>query len=351
MKLTSCYIKFIYVLSLTISLGVINLTQAQENLLKSDHPTQYTVQLGDTLWDIAGRFLEQPWLWTSIWQENPHIKNPHLIYPGDSIKLIYVEGRPQLIVERGQTTVKLSPTAREIPLPSAIPTIPLNAINAFITESNILAVGALEQAPYVVSGDERLIMGAGDSIYVRGLMPDSVIEGKLFGIYRKGQLYVDPHTKEVLGIEAKSIGTASFLSQDGELSTLVIKNIHEEIRIGDRVLVKEDSHYLTPTFVPTPPATAVEGEIIAVLNGVSQVGQYNVVVLNRGTREGLAVSNVTAIYRKGAIVRDQEQKQLVQLPAQRAGLLMIFRVFEKVSYGLVLEAGRVLSIGDQIRNP
>ncbi|MCZ6643636.1 MAG: LysM peptidoglycan-binding domain-containing protein [Gammaproteobacteria bacterium] len=325
--------------------------------LKPGHPDVYVVVKGDTLWDISGTFLERPWLWPEIWRINPQIDNPHLIYPGDSIALVWVEGQPRLVLQRGiagrsfkltpSDTVSLAPQIRSTPLDSAIPAIRLDAIQGFLVHNRVVTPEVLADAPYVVQGEsERLVLGGGDRLYVRGNLPDS----ESFSIMRRGPLYIDPQTNEVLGQEATYIGLGQTVAQDGDVATMLLSSTREEVRIGDRVLPTEERK-VDSTFFPSSPDNETTGEIISVFDGVTQVGTYDVVVLNLGEREGLQVGNVLAIYKRGAMARDRIANETIRLPSERAGLLMVFRTFEKLSYGLVLAAERPLSINDEVRNP
>ena len=325
--------------------------------LKEGHPDVYTVVKGDTLWDISGMFLDRPWLWPELWRVNPQIENPHLIYPGDRLRLVYIDGEPALMLDRGDAgrTYKISPSSdgklepriRETPLESAIPAISLDAIQGFLVENRVVELEVLLGAPYVVQGDsERLVLGGGDRVYVRGDLSGSAA----YNIVRKGPVYVDPESDEVLGQEATYVGIGRMLAQEGEISTLFISESRQEVQIGDRVLPTEERR-VNSTFFPTAPETDVDGLIISVFGGVTQVGQFDVVVINRGEREGIEVGHVLAIYRGGALARDRIAKDVVRLPAERAGLMMVFRTFEKLSYGLVLATERPLAIHDEIRNP
>ncbi len=325
--------------------------------LKPGHPDVYVVVEGDTLWDISGTFLERPWLWPEIWRINPQIDNPHLIYPGDSIALVWVEGQPRLVLERGiagrtfkltpSDTETLEPQIRATPLESAIPAIRLDAIQGFLVQNRVVEPELLSASPYVVQGEsERLVLGGGDRLYVRGNLPDS----ESFSLMRRGPVYVDPDTNEVLGQEATYIGLGRTVSQDDDIATMLLSSTRQEVQIGDRVLPTEERK-VASTFFPSSPESDTNGQIISVFNGVTQVGPYDVVVLNRGEREGLEVGNVLAIYKRGALARDRIANETIRLPSERAGLLMVFRTFEKLSYGLVLAAERPLSINDEVRNP
>ncbi len=317
--------------------------------LRPDHPDTYTVVRGDTLWDISGRFLQLPWLWPELWRVNPQIENPHLIYPGDRINLVYVEGRPALMLERGEFAgaYRLSPEARATPLDTAIPAISLDAIQSFLVQNRVVAPEVLAAAPYVLQGEsERIVLGAGDRLYVRGSVPET----STYSFVRRGPLYVDPDTNEVLGQEATYIGLGRVLARNGEIATMLVNSSREEVQVGDRVIPTEQRR-LESTFFPSAPANQINGRIISVFGGVSQIGQFDVVVMNRGAREGLEVGNVLAIYKRGALARDRIANDVVRLPSERAGVLMVFRVFEKLSYGLVLETERPLATLDEVKNP
>ncbi len=325
---------------------------ANNGLLRSGHPEEYTVKKGDTLWDISNTFLSTPWMWPEIWHVNPQIENPHLIYPGDVIRLIYVDGAPRLTLERtvrlspGSDT-KLTPQVRILPTEGAIPAIPLDRVDSFLSRSRIVEPGELETAPYILAAAEkRLVVGAGDRAYARGEF-DGLSN---FGVFRKGDVFRDPNTKEILGVHALSVGMVSVRSVENDIATLSVVRTTEEIRMADRLLPSED-RAIDSTFYPTAPDAIIDGLIVAVEGGVSQVGKMNVVVINRGEREGLLVGNVLAIFKKGELVRDRVTGKPVQLPDERAGLIMVFRTFEKASFGLVLEAERPLAVEDRIRNP
>ncbi|MCF7980883.1 MAG: LysM peptidoglycan-binding domain-containing protein [Pseudomonadales bacterium] len=324
-----------------------------ENPLRLDHPDRYVVKKGDTLWDISETFLKTPWLWPEIWQVNPQIENPHLIYPGDVISLVYVGGKPRLVLQRGDgsRTVKLTPQARIEPLDTVIPAIPLDAIDAFINHSRVVDAKTLDDASYVISGHEgRIISGGGDKLYSRDNQDGGVTLFSSYGVYRPGTRYVDPDTGEELGIEALEVGLGKIVHKEDDVATMRLSTSNEEVRLHDRLLPTEETK-VVPTFFPSSPDSEINGKIISVLGGVNQVGQFDVVALNRGERDEIKVGNVMAIYHRGGLVKDRIRKDVVQLPAERAGILMVFRVFEKMSYGLVLKAQRPLAVLDELKNP
>ncbi len=293
--------------------------------LKQGHPEQYRVVKGDTLWDISGRFLDQPWKWPELWHANPQIENPHLIYPGDTLSLVYVDGQPRLMLDRGESrgTVKLSPRIRSTPVAEAIPTIPLEAINSFLVNNRVIdSIELFEGAPYVVAGNaERVISGKGDRVYARGQFDEEL---PAYGIFRQGKTYLDPETGEFLGINADDIGGGDLVATEGDIATLRLNRVTQEVRLGDRLFPTEE-RAINSSFQPSSPATDVQGVILDVPRGVTQIGQFDVVALNRGARDGLAEGNVLAVYKTGETVRDRVTGERVKIPDERAGLLMVFR--------------------------
>ncbi len=332
----------------TLSAYIVAFANSDGPVLRDDVPDTHTVVKGDTLWDISGKFLKNPWMWPEIWHVNAQIENPHLIYPGDVIRLVYFKGKPRLELDTSGRIYKMTPKARVLTAGEAIDTIPLDKINSFLSRSRVVTDDDLKIAPYVVSGgDEHLIVGAGDKAYVRGDLKEKYA---VFGVYRRGELFVDPDTREKLGVQALDIGSGEVISIDGEISTLKISRTTEEIRAGDRLL-RQEQRSIDSTFYPSPPGGVIEGQILAVEGGLSQVGKYDVVVINRGQREGVTAGNVLAVYKRGNRIRDRVSNSSVTLPDERAGLMMIFRVFDKVSFGLVLEAERGISVKDKVKNP
>lgn len=318
-------------------------------VLNPKHPERYVVVEGDTLWDIAARFLRDPWLWPEVWHANPEISNPHLIYPGDIISLVYVDGKPRLTLERqGRPTVKLSPQARVVPLDTAIPTIPTDAIKQFLSHTRIVTDEEIAQAPYIVeSAEEHLATAAGHRIYVRGLNSSDRVR---YGVFRTGEVYRSPRYKEPLGREAIYLGEAR-AQQFGDPATFMLTSSTRESLIGDRLFPLDDE--IVPHFVPHAPQHPVEGHIISVLDGVSQIGQHQVVVVDLGARDGMERGHVLAIHQAGPTIRDTvaDRGGTVKLPDERAGVLMIFRTFERVSYALVMNITRPVHVLDMVRNP
>jgi len=319
-----------------------------DDLLRANHPDTYTVVRGDTLWDISGRFLRKPWRWPEIWHVNQQIANPHLIYPGDQLDLVYIDGRPQLRLRRGP--LKLSPTVRSTPWDGAIPTIPIDAIGPFLTRPYVLEQDALDSAPYVVSfGPDHIIGGAGQQLYARSIDSSEQLKWE---VVRPGGPYKDGDTGEILGYEAAFIGTSQ-LQRTGDPATLFINKTERESIIGDR-LIPAGEERSSANFMPHAPSMPLEGNIISVFNGVSQIGQYNVVVIDRGLQDGVDPGTVLRVDRRGETIRDvvsTQPRETVTLPDEQAGLLMVFRSFERVSFGLVLHATNVMHVGDKVRTP
>ena len=317
--------------------------------LNSDVPETYIVKKGDTLWGISGMYLKEPWLWPELWDVNPQIDNPHLIFPGDELYLIWVDGQPRLRLRRGRD-VKLTPNMRVTPLDLAIPIIPLDQIGPWLLRHRIMEAEDLNDSAYVVAADQRhLITGPGDKVYGRGLFPDGE---RAYGIYRPGDTYRDPLTDEFLGYQAKDIGNARLLSSnEDEVTELEVTRVSEEVRISDRLLPLEE-RILDATFQPRAPGVdIVDGFMIAVDGGITQIGEMSIVVINKGKRDGLEIGHVLAVYQAGELIFDKVAEENVQLPDSRSGLAMVFESFEKASYAIILKASGPLKVLDKVKNP
>ncbi len=330
-----------------MSVCVLVTTAVAEAPFNDDIPDKHTVTKGDTLWDISAHFLAQPWLWPEIWQVNPQIQNPHLIYPGDIISLIYIDGKPRLTLTRSRN-VKLSPKIREIADRQAIPALPLDMINSFLSRNRVVEPGVLESAPYILAGQTKhLLTAKGDSFYARGDFSETQDS---YGIYRNGGAFVDPITNETLGIRAKDIGAGSVTALNDDILTLIATRSLEELRIDDRLLEHEERKIDT-TFYPSAPPEGTEGLILSVEGAVSTGGMLDVVSINLGERDGIEIGNMLSILKAGVVVKDRVQGGSVTLPPEKAGLLMVFRTFEKMSFALVLTAELPIQIKDIVRQP
>jgi len=324
-------------------------------------PQRYTVKKGDTLWDISNHFLKDPWLWPEIWYVNPAIRNPHLIYPGDVIALTWVNGKPVLTLEGAETTtpppptvhvpklkvVKVSPHARVEKLGKAITTLPKSVIAPFLYRPFFITDDELDDAPYVIANyGNHIISGTGDRIYARGIENASVAE---FNVVRKGTEYRDPETGDVMGYEAINLGEAR-LVRLGDPQTLTVTKAYKEILSGDFLLPKENEE-LALNFYPRAPKKDIAGRIISVADGVSKIGQYNVVVINKGSQDGLEPGHVLEVYEEGAIVRQPFSGNRIKLPEERAGIAMVFKTYKTISYALIMEAFKDLKVFDYVYTP
>lgn len=327
--------------------------------VKPSHPVRYTVKRGDTLWDIAAMFLKDPWVWPEIWSVNPQIENPHLIYPGDIITLAFRDGEPRLVVERpgvsgdGEGYEKLKPEVRERSLDEAVSAIPADAIRQFLNRPRVVAEDELERAPYIVGNYEgRLISGEGNDVFARGFEggePDA----DRYNVYRPGDALRDPDTGEVLGYEAIYVGKGA-VRQGGDPARLRLTSSTREILRGDR-LMPADRQISRGEYIPQVPDERVDARIIQLFDAISQVASNQVVVLNHGEADGAAVADVLAVMQSGGSVQDPYASdgaaETVELPAQRVGTLMIFRTFDRVSYGLILDATQSIRLNDSVTNP
>ena len=378
--------------------------------LAPNAPDTYTVVKGDTLWGIAGKFLKDPWKWPQIWQKNrDEIKDPHWIYPGDVIRLnrdgdmasLSLDGRgggaggmgPSggTAADAESNVVKVEPRTRIEALQEAIPSIPGAVIGPFLTQPLVVEASGMDNAPKIVAtGEGRVVVGAGDSAYADRIGTD---DGINWQIYRPGNALRDPETGELLGYEAKYLGDAR-VKRFGNPTTLDVLKAREEINRGDRLVAARETAY--PSYMPRAPGKPIKGVIMSVEGGVSELGQYQVVTINRGARDGIEVGHVLATLRRGPVVNrdgrvveeapsgtswfsklDWNSRPTpvvpdgspsspsssgptktgvvatgnVKLPDERNGLLFVFRVFEKMSYGLIVRASRPIYVGDYVQTP
>lgn len=336
-------------LALVSSLGISNV-HADTVKIKGDAPQSYTVVKGDTLWDISGKYLEKPWRWPELWEGNPQIANPHLIYPGDVISLHYVDGQPRLGINRARGTVKLSPKIRATQIDDAIPVIPVEAIQQFLKKLSILDKSAMDSAPYVIRSQEgRIIAAQGDRVYVKGL---SDTTNKNFQIYHLGDAINDPSTGDVIGHEGIFIGDAK-LDQAGDPATLLMTSTTREVGVGDRVVAREDDEALT-NIHPKVPEQQLSGRILNIVDGVGIFGRFQAVIINLGASDGLARGHVLSAFSKGETVPNnvtEERKDTVTLPDERSGTLMIIEAFDNLSYALAMESRLQMRVLDEVRTP
>ncbi|WP_295392060.1 LysM peptidoglycan-binding domain-containing protein [uncultured Thiodictyon sp.] len=370
--------------------------------LRPGAPESYTVRPADTLWSISGRFLRDPWRWREVWRANTDVSDPDLIYPGDVLRLTMVDGQPRIGVDRGGETVvgyrggmrvvRLGPKVRSSLLKGAIPTIPIAYIAPFLTQPYVAQSDQIKRASYVVGfPDEHLVAGVGDSVYVRRI---DTVKPDRFQILRPGEALRDPKTNETLGYLATFVASAA-LERTGDPAKMKVLRMEREVGVGDRVIPASQDEPLR-NFFPRPAPRGLRPEILAVLNGVTQVGQFDVVIINAGTRERVESGHVFEVFQGGTketdLVRqgggdwdswkeetplstsfwygdNQEirrwrhdgavpptvdvrpNRSTYIRPFERSGLLMVFRVFERVSFAIVLEAKRAMHVHDRIAPP
>jgi hypothetical protein len=333
--------------------------RAADAEIKDQAPNRYTVQKGDTLWGISGKFLKDPWRWPEVWRMNrEQIRNPHLIYPGDVVVLDKLDGQWRLSLERPAT--RLSPTARTTPLDAeAIPAIPAGEIEPYLTRPLITGPAGLDAAPQIIAGrDARAIWGEGDLVYVVGLDPKA---GDQWYLYRRGRDLMSADGSELLGVEQRYLGSAK-VERFAEVSTVRIIAAKEEIVDGDRLIPAPRGQLMS--YAPHAPTRPVQGQIIATDRDATEAGRGWVVTLDQGSRDGLDVGTVLAIYRVVPPIPDPrpvirppyeprvfEPERWLNVPDERIGLVFVFRVFDRVSYGLLLNTTDPVVVGNLVRNP
>jgi hypothetical protein len=331
-------------------------------------PKSYVVKKGDTLWGIASMFLKDPWLWPEVWIINPRIPNPHLIYPGDTLALAYgANGSPQVMVaEAGAArldSVKLDPRLRSTALDAAIPTIPYSSIQAFLSHPRLLTRDQIKTAPYVLAfRDMHQVGGSGIEVYVANL---SAEQNSRYAVMRVGDELRDPDDNALLGYEGVYTATA-LVERPGNPAKALLTEPAMETVAGDRLVTATEE--ATPVnFSLRAPASDVHGRIIAVVGGTDLIGQFAVVAINRGKRHGLEAGNVLAVDSAGATVRDLFRggrdinsmgsgigtsfAPKVKLPDERSGTLLVFKVYDRMSYALIVGASDTIHIRDVVRNP
>ncbi|MCG6200718.1 LysM peptidoglycan-binding domain-containing protein [Psychromonas antarctica] len=341
-----------FLLGVALSIGAF----ADQITLKENHPETYTVVKGDTLWDISAHFLNTPWLWPRLWQANSQVANPHLIYPGDVLTLIWVDGEPKLARKQLK---KLSPTPRLVEKSEAIPAISLAAISAFLSKDHIIDPALLADAPRLL-GDAIATprFFEGDVFYGQGKYD----KNKLYGVYRLGERYRDPVTAEFLGTELTFIGNSQVSKNPNVTATSKITphdflKSAREARQGDLILPIPEYESMPAFFLPQPVPASTQGQILAALNNARAIGKWDVVVINKGKREKIQIGSMFSILQSGPgvlvnknnIVYHDDADKFAQLsdsdlviPAERVGELMVFKVYEKVSIALVMRSTNVM---------
>lgn len=332
--------------------------------LAPNAPDSYTVKRGDTLWAISGLFLKSPWKWPELWGMNKaQIRNPHLIFPGQTLFLIKKDGRAMLSLTGpdGSGMTKLSPSVRTEPIErNAIPSIPAGIIEPFLSQPLVVEKDGLNNAARIVSAQEngRVFLGRGDVAYIRGNNTDSA---KAFQVFRPARPLKDPESGEILAYEAFYLGTAD-LTKGGDPATIMVSSSKEEMGIGDRLLPATAA--ISSSYVPRPPEQPMTARVMSIYNGVESAGNNMVITINKGKTDGLEPGHTLALQTTGKTIVDKtsaipqttmdrllNRGEQVKLPDERTGTAIVFRVFERVSYALIMGITRPVSVGDKLTNP
>jgi LysM repeat protein len=326
-------------------------------VLNPSAPKSYTVKRGDTLWDISAMYLRDPWLWPEIWHVNPNVQNPHLIYPGDVLTLAYgANGQPQVMVTQG-SALRVHPLVRSTPLDGPVATIPFEAIAAFLGKPSIVSKEDVKNGPHVAAlGDRHIVAGVGHEVYVKGLQDKG--PGR-YSVVHIGEELKDPETGKVLGYIGAYTGAAKVDAVDTVSRATLIESTRET-NAGD-LLFAEDTHSVSTDIVPRAPPAGLNGQIMAVVDGVSLIGQFHVVAINRGSKHGLETGHVLAIDRQGEVIPDASCKQRsamawcfgknLKLPDERAGTLLVFKTYDDMSFGLIVSTTVPVAVADRVRTP
>lgn len=317
--------------------------------LQPHHPNRYVVQSGDTLWDIAGKFLKYPWQWSQVWQNNPGVTTPHSIYPGDVLVLTQDQNNIKISAHATGGTIKLSPHMRHMDQHKAITTIPLAAIKPFLSRTRLIDAKEFATAPYIVAlaHQDRITSSEGDNVFVRNLPGATPTH---YGVYRRESIYIDPKSKKILGYQGQYIAELQ-LTHYADPANFLVLSSPRELRIGDRLFHQEAT---SPSyFVPTAAPKNLKGTIMGVEDGVTQIGSYSIVAINLGSSQAVVPGSVFAIQKPGRKIIDKLSPNAdeIQLPGHEIGTLMVFKSYHDVSYALVMRAQEAIQVGEQIISP
>lgn len=360
-------------LSIALGLGMLLPGMASANSpnvsppnLRADAPNVYIVKKGDTLWDISGHFLKSPWRWPEIWASNKHVKNPHWIYPGDRLLLCIINGRSVVGRDEGDgcagiarrmnddsalPVVRLQPQVRVEALNTAIPLVPLAAIEHWLKRARIVSADSIASTPYVVGNkNNQVVTAAGQTVYVRG---KGMEVGQSYAVYREGKPYISEEKPKVsLGTELSQVATGIVTAVNGDIATLELQKSYEgEVRAKDLVMPEIDQR-LPDMFQPSLPDEVKAGaRIVRVLDSISSTGKGGIIALNRGALDGAKAGQIFAIYQHGEKIKDPKLGDKVQLPSERAGVAMVFSAYDHISYAYVLESEVPVRENDELRSP
>lgn len=341
--------------SAIIALTALSPVTADELRMQDNAPDRYVVVKGDTLWDISGKFLKDPWKWPQIWNMNKEeVKNPHWIYPGDVIVLDTSSGSPRLRLlgndknDGMRANMKLDPRIRITQFePQAAPAIPARAIESFLAKPLVVDEQAFKAAPRIaLSPDDRVTMSTGDQAFAVGVAGSP---GDQWQIFHGGKELRDPDTNELLGYEVTYAGEA-VTKKVGDVSTLMVSKVVQEVSVGDRLLPKPRREYIN--YVPHVPDADINGKVVSTYGGVNDAGPYTTIVINKGARDGLALGHVLFTYKAPRqILQESKADNGRMTPPEKSGNLFIYRVFPKLAYGLVLNSTVPINLLDIVRKP
>ena len=341
---------------------------ADQLKIKANSPTDYVVVKGDTLWDISAKFLKSPWRWPEIWGYNNQIADPHWIYPGDIISLIYVDGKPKLVIKKAKQQLRMSPHGRLANKRQPIPTVALSDISQYLTHQQVVSSSQLKALPLVV-GSERntLFYKVGDIIYTNKELP----VGSQFGIYHHERSFNSKVNRELLGHELELTAIAR-VTKSAKISRLELLSVNNRVSDGQVVMELANNDTLPVYFLPKPAPEQLMATVLASGNRYRDIGKNNVVIIDAGTEQGINEGSVFSVYRPGVIqVIDQDNRvrnpfslrrydkiksyfvgnNSLELPDVYRGKLMVFRSFDKVSYAIITELARPIRVDDELINP
>jgi len=325
--------------------------------LAANAPDTHTVKSGDTLWDISSLFLTSPWRWPELWGMNKaQIANPHLIYPGQTLRLVKSDGRARLEVAGAESAqpgdvMKLSPTVRDVTEREAVPSIPNRVIEPFLSQPAVVSPDEVAQYPRIVATQEqRVYTGRGDTIYARGITDERI---ERYNVFRPARPLYDPDDvdrRRPIAYEAFYLGAAQ-VTKAGEVATLQIRESKQEIGVGDRLAPVIRQPVLA--YVPRRPDSPIDGRIVSIYGGVNEGGTQSIVALNRGARHGVQIGYVLALLDTGETVLDRTsaRREYIKLPDERIGMMFVFRVFDEISYALVFRTSKSVKVGDRFVEP
>jgi hypothetical protein len=325
--------------------------------LAANAPDTHTVKSGDTLWDISSLFLTSPWRWPELWGMNKaQIANPHLIYPGQTLRLVKSDGRARLEVAGAESAqpgdvMKLSPTVRDVTEREAVPSIPNRVIEPFLSQPAVVSPDEVAQYPRIVATQEqRVYTGRGDTIYARGITDERI---ERYNVFRPARPLYDPDDvdrRRPIAYEAFYLGAAQ-VTKAGEVTTLQIRESKQEIGVGDRLAPVIRQPVLA--YVPRRPDKPIDGRIVSIYGGVNEGGTQSIVALNRGARHGVQIGYVLALLDTGETVLDRTsaRREYIKLPDERIGMMFVFRVFDEISYALVFRTSKSVKVGDRFVEP